>query len=247
MTCQEIGQWITDNVEKPLQEWFARARQQCTEARRWLEERRREIEDWRRTQEARCREQPCQWLCLCCNKWFCWIVDILLRILTIFIQVIEHVIEAICTLIVTVIWLTLSILVQVIKWIVLSVVCLLQALCPILVLIGAVALLAALLGIVALSVPALAPAAIPVIPTAIVIAALALATARLLCEMSRCRIPGAIGWALKWAIVIGAVITLVFLSPPSALVVVVYGGLVAALAVLLEKVPCTLPSMLGLP
>jgi hypothetical protein len=52
---------------------------------------------------------------------------------------------------------------------------------------------------------------------------------------------------LKWAIVIGAVITLVSLSPPSALVVVVYGGLVAALAVLLEKVPCTLPSMLGLP
>ena len=59
-----------------------------------------------------------------------------------------------------------------------------------------------------MSVPALAPAAIPLIPTAIVIAALALATARLLCEMSRCRIPGAIGWALKWAIVIGAVITL---------------------------------------
>ena len=247
MTCKEIGQWITDNIEKPLEQWFVRARQQCTEARRWLEESRREIEDWRRKQETRCREQPCQWLCLCCNKWFCWIVDLLVRILTVIIEVLEHVIEAVCTLIVTVIWLLLSIVVQVVKWIVLSVVCILEALCSILILIGAVALLGTLLGIVALGVPAFAAMAAPLIPIAATVAVAALITARLLCEMSRCRIFGAIGWALKWAIVLGAAISVIMLSPPSVLVVSFYGGLVAALAIALEKISCALPRMLGLP
>jgi len=247
MTCREIGQWITDNIEKPLEQWFVRARQQCTEPRRWLEERRREIEDWRRTQEARCREQPCQWFCLCCNKWFYWIVDLLVRILTVIIDVLEHVIEAVCTLIVTLIWLLLSILVQVVKWIVVSVVCLLEALCAILILAGAVALLVILLGIVALGVPALAAMAAPLIPIAAAVAVAALITSRLICEMSRCRIFGAMGWALKWAIVLGAAISLIMLSPPSALVVAVYGGLLAALAIALEKIPCALPRMLGLP
>ena len=247
MTCKEIGEWITDNVEKVLDQWFVRARQQCTEAQRWLEERRTEIEDWRRTQETRCQEQPCQWWCLCCNKWFCWIVDILVRILIVIIEVFEHVIEAVCILIVTVIWLVLSILVQIVKWVVLAVVCILEALCSLLILIGALALLVTLLGIVALVVPALAAVAAPVIPIAAAVAGAALILARALCEMSRCRIFGAIGWALKWAIVLGAAVAVIMLSPMSALIVSIFGGLLAALAVALERVPCTLPRMFGLP
>jgi hypothetical protein len=247
MACREIGQWITDNVEKPLEEWFVRTRQQCTEARRWLEQRRREIEDWRQTQQKRCVEQSCQWLCLCCNKWFCWIVDILVRIVTILIEVIEHIIEAVCTLIVTLLYLVSIIVIQVIKWIVLAVVCLLESLCPILILIGAVALFVVLVAIVALTVPALAATATPIIPIAVVIAVVALSLARVLCETGRCRIFGAIGWALKWAIVIGAVIAIIMLNPVAALVIVLYGGLVACLAIAVEKIPCMLPSMLGLP
>jgi hypothetical protein len=247
MTCNEIGQWITDNIERPLERWFLRARQQCTEARRWLEERRTEIEDWRRTQETRCREQPCQWLCLCCNKWFCWIVDVLVRILTVIIQVIEHVVEAVCTLIVTLIWLVTWILVQISKWVVVAVVCILQALCPILILLGALALLVTLLAVLALAVPALTALAAPAILPAAAVAVAALAAARLVCELGRCRMPGAIGWALKWAIVLGAAISIITLSPLAALIVALYGGLIAALAIALERIPCGLPSMLGLP
>ena len=247
MICKEIGQWITDNIEKPLEQWFERARQQCTEARRWLEESRKEIEEWRQTQETHCREQECQWWCLCCNKWFCWIVDILARILTTIVEVIEHVIEAVCTLIVTIIWLLVSILEQVVKWIVLSVVCILEALCPILILIGALALLVVLLGIIALGAPTLGAVAAPLIPIAAMVAVAALMLARLLCEMSGCRIFGAIGWALKWAIALGAAISLIMLSPISALIVSIYGGVIAALIVAIEKIPCTLPRMLGLP
>jgi hypothetical protein len=247
MTCQEIGQWITDNVETPLNKWYTTAVQQCTDAQYWVEERRKELEDWVHQFETRCAEQECNWWCLCCNKWFCWIVDVLLRVLIVIIELIEHFIAAVCTLLVTIIWVVLSVLVQILKWVVLSVVCLIQSLCPILILAAGIALLVVLLGLVALAVPGLAAAAAPLIGPAIVAAGAALVAARLLCELSRCRIYGVIGWALKWAIVLGALIAVIMLSPLAALIVAVYGGLISALSIALEKIPCVLPPMLGLP
>jgi len=247
MTCQEIGQWITDYIEKPLGQWRDSAYQQCSEARRWLEVRRKELEDWWRSQAASCREQPCQWWCLCCNKLFCWILDVLVRLLTLIIEIIEHVVEAVCKLIVTLIWLLLSIFVQMVKWIVLSILCILVALCSILILSGALALLVMLLGIVALGVATWAAVAAPLIPLAAAVAVTTLTLAHLLCEMSRCRILGAVGWALKWAIILGAATSLISLSPASALTVTMYGGLIAALIIAVEKIPCALPRMLGLP
>jgi hypothetical protein len=85
------------------------------------------------------------------------------------------------------------------------------------------------------------------IPIATAVAVAALITARLLCEMNRCRVFGAIGWALKWAIVLGAAISLIMLSPISGLIVTIYGSLITALIVAIEKIPCALPRMLGLP
>src|SRR5688500_17456557 len=247
MTCQEIGDWITDNIEKPLNKWLIDAKQKCTEARKWLEERRNELEQWSQTVTTQCLEQPCQWLCLCCNKWFCWLLVILIRILIITIQIIEHVIEAVCTLIVTIIWLVISILVQILKWIVLAVVCILTALCALMILLGALALIVILVGLLALAVPLLAPIAAPLIPIAVVVAIAALTLARTLCEAGWCRVLGAIGWALKWAIVIGAVLSLVMLSPLAALGVAIYGGIITALIVGLERINCQIPRMLGLP
>lgn len=247
MTCKEIGDWITDNVEKPLDKWRVDATKKCTEARKWLEERRTELEQWWRSVTTQCLEQPCQWLCLCCNKWLCWLLDILVRIVIITLQIIEHVIEAVCTLLVTIIWLVIWILVQTLKWIVLAVVCLLTALCPLLILLGALALIVVLVGLLALAVPALAAAATPLIPVAAVVAAAALALARVLCEAGWCRVLGAIGWALEWAIVLGAALAVIMLSPLSALGVAIYGGVVTALIVGLERINCRIPPMLGLP
>jgi hypothetical protein len=247
MTCQQISQWFSDHIEKALEQWRDNAYRQCADAQHWLEEIRKEIEDWLQTQVQRCQEQECNWWCLCCNKWFCWLIDILSRILTIIIQVIEQIVEAICKLIVTLIWLLISIIAQVIKWVVQAIACILEAMCPILILIGALALLVLLLAIVALPVPALAAIATPLMPIAAAVAVATLALARLLCEASLCRILGAIGWALKWAIMLGAVIALIMLSPLSGLAVVIFGGLIAALTVAVERIPCVLPRMLGLP
>lgn len=245
--CQEIGKWITDNIEQPLERWRNDAYQECTDARRWLEERRTEIESWRRSQVTRCLEQPCQWICLCCNKWFCWLIDILVRILTILLEIIEHVIEAVCKLIVTIIWLLLMVLVQIVKFVVLSVVCLLEAFCSLFILLAGLALLVFFLAIVALGVPALVPVATPLIPVAIVVALAALILARLLCELGRCRLLGGIVWALKWAIVLGAALTLFMVSALSGVIVTIYGGLIAALMHALKRIGCQAPRMLGLP
>jgi hypothetical protein len=46
---------------------------------------------------------------------------------------------------------------------------------------------------------------------------------------------------------LGAVIALIMLSPLSGLAVVIFGGLIAALTVAVERIPCVLPRMLGLP
>ena len=54
--CHEIQEWIEEQIEKPIEEWENR-------------------------QERRCREQDCNWWCLCCNKWFCWLVWILVKII----------------------------------------------------------------------------------------------------------------------------------------------------------------------
>lgn len=54
--CREIQEWVEEQIEQP-------------------------IEDWENRQEQRCREQECNWWCLCCNKWFCWLVWVLVKII----------------------------------------------------------------------------------------------------------------------------------------------------------------------
>jgi hypothetical protein len=54
--CRETQEWVEEQIEKPIEEWENR-------------------------QERRCREQDCNWWCLCCNKWFCWLVWILVKVI----------------------------------------------------------------------------------------------------------------------------------------------------------------------
>jgi len=53
----------------------------CTEVQEWIEEQvERRIEEWEERQEERCRRRRCNWWCLCCNKWFCWLVWVLVKV-----------------------------------------------------------------------------------------------------------------------------------------------------------------------
>ena len=55
MVCHEIQQWIEEQVEKP-------------------------IENWENRLEQRCKRQDCNWWCLCCNKWLCWLVWVVVKV-----------------------------------------------------------------------------------------------------------------------------------------------------------------------
>lgn len=83
MACRTVPQWITENILGPVAGFGTRAADACDEAKRKIEEKIEEpVEDWISSQEQRCRSQRCKWWCACCNKWFCWLVTIVVRIVS---------------------------------------------------------------------------------------------------------------------------------------------------------------------
>jgi hypothetical protein len=73
--CREISRWVNENVERPIEEWINRTERQCV-------------------------EQPCNWWCLCCNKWFCFLVTLLVRIVTLIIVTITRLVtEIVCEIV----------------------------------------------------------------------------------------------------------------------------------------------------
>ncbi|MGH2667235.1 hypothetical protein [Flavobacterium sp.] len=73
--CREISRWITENVQQPVENWVNR-------------------------EERRCREEPCNWWCLCCNKWFCWIVVVAVLVVTwIIVTITKLITEVVCTIV----------------------------------------------------------------------------------------------------------------------------------------------------
>ena len=70
--CREVSRWVQDNIETP-------------------------VENWVTTTERRCQEQPCNWWCACCNKWFCFLVTLLVRIVTFIIVTVSRLVtEVVC-------------------------------------------------------------------------------------------------------------------------------------------------------
>jgi hypothetical protein len=54
--CQEVQEWVEEEIEQPIEEWENR-------------------------QEERCREEPCNWWMLCLNKLFCWLVWVTVKVI----------------------------------------------------------------------------------------------------------------------------------------------------------------------
>lgn len=49
----------------------------CRQVDEWIEEEiSRRVETWVEEQRQVCRQQSCNWLCLCCNKWWCFFVSV---------------------------------------------------------------------------------------------------------------------------------------------------------------------------
>ncbi|GEM_PF-699511 len=73
--CREIQTWITENISRPIENWVNR-------------------------EERRCREQSCNWWCLCCNKWFCWIVVVVVKVVSWVVETVTRLVtEVVCTIV----------------------------------------------------------------------------------------------------------------------------------------------------
>lgn len=227
--CKEVGEWIHDHIQQPIEQLFEQLEQTCTDVTTPIERTRVE-------QQEQCEKQECIWYCLCCNKWIC-------TILTIVLTVIEWVVKTVCTIVVTIIKTIVMIIVEIVKWVVTAVVCIFEALCKALILLATLALLALLVVMASLPIPLVAPVVTPLIPAALVAVLAALALIKLLCEVSWCRLIGIIGWAFKWAVALSAVLAIAFLSLGTGLAMAIYGGIVAAIMIALESGTCRLPSM----
>jgi hypothetical protein len=55
--CREVQEWVEEQIEQPVETWVNQLEQTC-------------------------REQDCNWWCLCCNKWLCWLVWVVVKVVT---------------------------------------------------------------------------------------------------------------------------------------------------------------------
>lgn len=126
MACREVSTWITENVLVPVERVITEAREACEQMRRWVEEEvQQPVESWVSRTEQQCREQSCNWWCLCCNKWLCWLVTIVVRVVTwIVITVGKWVAYLVCKIVVTVVGIVVELVLKVITRLVTFFVCL---------------------------------------------------------------------------------------------------------------------------
>jgi hypothetical protein len=123
--CQEVSRWITENVLVPVERFITEAREACAQVGTWVEEEVwQPIENWVSQQERRCREQSCNWWCLCCNKWFCWIVVVVVRVVTwVVVTVLKWVVELVCEIVTIVVGIVVELVLKIIQRLVSFVVC----------------------------------------------------------------------------------------------------------------------------
>jgi hypothetical protein len=126
MACREVSTWITENVLVPVERFLTEAREACEEMRRWVEEQvQQPVESWISQTERHCREQDCNWWCLCCNKWFCWLVTVVVRVVTwVVVTIGKWVAYLVCKIVVTVIGIVVDLVLKVITRLVTFFVCL---------------------------------------------------------------------------------------------------------------------------
>ena len=125
--CQEVSKWITDNVLVPVERFITEAKEACEQINTWVEEQvSQPVESWVSQLERQCREQSCKWWCACCNKWLCWVVSVVVRIITwVLITVGKWIAHLVCKIVTTIIGIIVEFVLKVIHRLITIVVCLL--------------------------------------------------------------------------------------------------------------------------
>lgn len=123
--CKKVKKWITEKIQVPVEKAIKKAKQQCTEVKKKIEEKvQKPVEEWVSKQEKKCKENKCKWWCLCCNKWFCWLVTIVVKVVTwIIVTIIKWVTYLVCKIVMVVVDIIVKIVIRVLKFLVVFIVC----------------------------------------------------------------------------------------------------------------------------
>lgn len=124
--CREVSTWITENVLVPVEKFITEAENVCDNIGQWVEQEVwQPVSEWVSQQQRQCREQSCNWWCACCNKWFCWIVTVIVEVVTwVIVTVLKWVVTLVCHIVVTIIGIVIELVLKVIHRLVTFFVCL---------------------------------------------------------------------------------------------------------------------------
>ena len=123
--CKKVKKWITEKVQVPVEEAITKAKKQCTEVKKKIEEKiRKPVENWVSKQEKKCKKRKCKWWCACCNKWFCWLVTVVVKVVTwVFVTIIKWVTYLVCKIVMVVVDIIVKIVIRILKFLVTFIVC----------------------------------------------------------------------------------------------------------------------------
>lgn len=126
MACREVSKWITENVLVPVEKFITKARKACESVRKKIEEKvQKPVEDWVSKQERKCKKNKCKWWCACCNKWFCWLVTVVVKVVTwVVVTIIKWVTHIVCKVVTVVVGVVVELVLKVITRLVTILVCL---------------------------------------------------------------------------------------------------------------------------
>lgn len=123
--CKTVKKWITKEVQVPVEKAIKKAKKECEKVKKKIEEKvRKPMEKWVNKQEKKCKKKKCKWWCLCCNKWFCWIVTLVVKVVTwVIATVIKWVTYLVCKIVMVIVDIVVKIVTRILKWLVSFVVC----------------------------------------------------------------------------------------------------------------------------
>lgn len=119
--CREVSNWMTGTIIVPVMSVVTAAKEVCESIDEWVEEQiEQPVESWVTQQVEKCKDLP--WYDP--RGWFCWLVDIAVKVITwVLVTVGKWVAKLVCTIVTQVVGFIIEMVVRIVSWLVTFLVC----------------------------------------------------------------------------------------------------------------------------
>lgn len=123
--CKKVKRWVTEKIQVPVERAIKEARRLCERVKKRIEEKvSKPVEKWISKQERKCKRRKCKWWCACCNKWLCWFVTVVVKVVSwVIITVVKWVTYWVCKTVMVVVEIVVKIVIRTFKFLVTFTVC----------------------------------------------------------------------------------------------------------------------------